>query len=70
MIKQLDKWHKTKLGLLVFAFVELVAVYAFISLAIDRGNFLYYFLALIFLIGSLQNLYILIRKLIHGRRQS
>jgi hypothetical protein len=55
MLKQLDKWHKTKLGFLVFGLVELAIAYVFISLAIDRGNLLYYLLALIFLVGSLQN---------------
>lgn len=56
MIQKLDKWHKTKLGLLIFGLVELGAAYGFASLAIDRGNFLYYLLALIFLVGTLQNI--------------
>ncbi len=55
-MKQLQKWHQTKLGLLVFGLVELGLAYGFVSLSIDRGNFLYYLLTLIFLIGALQNL--------------
>ena len=68
MIKQLDKWHKTKSGLLVFCLVELLIAYGFASLAIDRGNLWYYLLTLIFLVGSLQNFFNLIRKLIDVSR--
>jgi hypothetical protein len=67
MLQKLDKWHKTKLGLLVFAIFELVIAYVFASLAIDRGNFLWYLLALIFLVGFLQNLVKLIRSFAHGK---
>jgi hypothetical protein len=68
MINKLDKWHKTKLGWLVFAFAELVIAYSFASLAIDRGNLWYYLLALIFLLGSLQNLFQLIGSFIHDKQ--
>jgi hypothetical protein len=67
MLQKLDAWHKTKLGLLVFAVLELVVAYGFISLAIDRGNFWYYLLTLVFLFGGLQNLFKLIGKLLHGK---
>jgi hypothetical protein len=60
MIKQLDKWHQTKIGLLIFALVELAIAYGFVSLSIDRGNFWWYLLTLIFLVGALQNLFKLI----------
>jgi hypothetical protein len=70
MIKKLHKWHQTILGLLIFGLVELAIAYGFASLAIDRGNFLWYLLALIFFIGGLQNLFKLIGKLINGGRQS
>jgi hypothetical protein len=69
MIRNLDKWHKTKLGLLVFALVELAIAYGFGSLAIDRGNFWYYMLTLFFLVGSLQNIIKLIGKFSHGNRK-
>ena len=60
MIDKLNKWHKTKLGLLVFAVVELAIAYGFMSLSIDRGNFAWYLLTLSFLVGALQNLFNLI----------
>jgi hypothetical protein len=68
MIQKFDIWHKTKLGLLVFALVELAIAYGFASLAIDRGNLWWYLMALIFLVGSLQNLLKLIGKLFHANR--
>ena len=64
MLKQLDAWHKTKLGFLVFAVLELAICYGFASLAIDRGNLWWYLLALIFLFGFLQNAFQFIRLLL------
>jgi hypothetical protein len=55
-------------GLLVFAIIELGLAYAFVSLAIDRGNLFYYALSLIFLVGCLQNLVKLINHLLHNKR--
>jgi hypothetical protein len=63
MIKQLDSWHKTKIGLLVFGLLELLIAYGFASLSIDRGNLWWYLLTLVFLVGSLQNLFKLIGNL-------
>jgi hypothetical protein len=68
MINKLHIWHQTRLGLLVFALVELVIAYVFASLAIDRGNLWWYLLTLIFFVGSLQNLFRLIGAHSHGRR--
>jgi len=70
MIGKLDRWHHTKLGLLIFSIAELVVAYGFASLAIDRGNLWYYLLALIFLFGALQNLFKLIGKVLHGNRKA
>jgi hypothetical protein len=67
-MQQLAKWHDTKLGLLIFAVVELAVCYGFVSLSIDRGNLWWYLLALIFLIGTLQNLVKLLGKFIHGSK--
>lgn len=61
-----DRWHKTKLGLLFFAIIELAITYGFASLAIDRGDLWWYLLTLIFLIGFLQNFFRLIRSLFRG----
>lgn len=55
------------MGLLVFAAVELAIAYGFASLAIARGNFLWYLLALVFLIGTLRNLFKLIGAFLHGQ---
>jgi hypothetical protein len=60
MIKQLDKFHTTKLGLLIFALVEAALVVAFFGLSVDRGNFLWYLLTLVFLFGSFHNAFRLI----------
>lgn len=67
MIKRISNWHQTKPGLLVFALVELTLAYAFVSLSIDHGVLWYYLLTLIFLVGSLQNLFKLTDKLLRGR---
>jgi hypothetical protein len=68
MIDNLNRWHQTKPGLLVFALLELALTYGFGSLAIDRGTFWWFLLALIFLLGSLQNLAKLIGKLLNGNK--
>jgi hypothetical protein len=65
MIKQLDNWHKTKLGLLVFALFELAIAYGFASLSIDRGNLWYYLFTLIFFVGFLKNVFRLIGSFFH-----
>lgn len=65
-MKKLDRWRQTKLGLLAFAAVELVIAYGFGSLAVDRGNFLWYLLALLFLFGCIQNTAKLIGSVVHG----
>jgi hypothetical protein len=68
MLKKLDKWHKTRLGLLVFALIELAIAYGFFSLSIDRGNFFWYLLTLIFLVGFLQNFFKLIGTFGRGKK--
>jgi hypothetical protein len=70
MIHKLDRWHKTKGGLLVFAILELGLAYLFVSLAIDRGNLFYYALSLILFVGTLKNLFRFIGSFINGKRQN
>jgi hypothetical protein len=65
-MNQLNKFHKTKLGFLVFGIVELTIAYGLASLSIDRGNLWWYLLTLIFLIGGIQNLIKLTKSFIHG----
>lgn len=64
-MQQLHHWHHTKIGLLIFAVVELGIAYDFASLSIDRGNLWWYLLTLAFLMGSLKNIFALISKVLH-----
>jgi type IV secretory pathway TrbL component len=69
MLDRLDKFHKTRTGYGLFALVELALAYLFMSWAINDGNWLDYLLAIIFLVGFLQNLVKLIAKVSgYGRR--
>lgn len=63
----IHRWHHTRLGYGVFLLAEVGIVYGLTSLAIVQGNFLWYLLILIFLIGILQNLYRLIEAFIRGK---
>jgi len=67
-LESLNKWHKTRVGYLVFGLVELAVVYGFASLSIDRGNLWWYLLTLVFLVGGLKNLIRLIKSFIHGNK--
>jgi hypothetical protein len=69
-MQQIDKWHKTRVGLLVFALVELGLAYGGASWAIDSGNLLLYVVTIVLFFGSLQNFAKLIRNVIHGKRQT
>lgn len=69
MFKWLDKFHKTKVGHLLFGTTELAIAYGFVSLAIDKGNFFYYFLVLVFLVGALQNFIQLVGKAPRGNKR-
>jgi hypothetical protein len=55
MLKQLDKFHRTRTGYLVFGLVELGFAYLFGSLAINSGSLWQWTLTLILGIGILQN---------------
>jgi len=63
----LHSWHQTRVGLFVWALLELLISYGMASLAIDRGTLWWYLLTLIFLIGGLRNLFKLIGTFVHGR---
>ena len=69
-MKTVDKWHKTRAGLLVFALVELLLAYAAASWAVDSGNLLLYAATLILVLGSVHNLVKLLGTFIHGNRQA
>jgi hypothetical protein len=52
----IDRFHKTKAGLLLFGLVELAAAYGAASWAIDSGNLLLYAATVVLLIGGVMNL--------------
>jgi len=62
-LKRLDTFHKTKPGYLLFGLVELGLSYWFLSLAINSGSLWEWALAIILLVGFLQNMVKLVRKL-------
>lgn len=68
MVSKLDAWHKSRYGLLVFGALELAIAYGFASLAIDRGNLLFYLLTLLFLVGALQNFFKSMHTFMGGKR--
>lgn len=63
---QIRQFHSTKSGYLLFTLIEALLSYLFGSLAINSGSLWQYALSLIFLIGSLQNLWRLLRMFIHA----
>lgn len=62
-VQQLDKFHKTRSGYLVFGLVELALAYLFASLAVNSGSLWEWALALILLVGFLQNILKLIWRM-------
>ncbi|HET8709180.1 MAG TPA: hypothetical protein VFL85_02765 [Candidatus Saccharimonadales bacterium] len=53
--RKVDKWHKTRIGLLVFSLVELSLAYGAVSWAIDSGNLLLYLATIILLYNGIYN---------------
>ena len=60
MLEKLDKFHKTRVGYLVFGFVELAMAYGFVNWALDTGNWLWWIAAAFLLLGAFQNLFYVI----------
>jgi hypothetical protein len=54
-LEAIDKFHKTRLGYMVFGLVELGLSFAFANWALDNGSLLLWSLALIFAVGFAQN---------------
>ena len=69
-LKQLDKFHQTRIGYLIFGLVELALSYLFVSLAINSGSLWQWALMVILLIGTLQNFGRLIGTLLYGKRKA
>jgi len=63
---KLEKWSRQKFGRLTIVLLGLGLTYSFISLAIDRGDFQYYLIALICLIIALKYLFALIGEIFHA----
>jgi len=70
VLKNLEKWHYTKLGLAIFGLGEAGLAYLFASLAIPTAHTWEWALAVVFSIGTLQNFGRLIRKFIYGKPQT
>lgn len=68
MLQAVDKFHKTKSGYVIFGLVELALSYLCASFAVNSGSLWEWFLALIFLIGFLQNLVRLLLTISKWRR--
>jgi hypothetical protein len=68
-LQKLDTWHQTKTGLITFAVIELGLSYVFASLAIGTGSLWFYTLTLLMVVGALRNLYLLLGRLLAGRKK-
>ncbi len=55
VLKDIDKWHKTRKGWLLFGAFELILAYIIGSQAIDTGSWWQYLVTLILFIGAIQN---------------
>lgn len=66
VIKQLNSWHHTRTGYLVFGLVELGLAYGAVSWAIDSGNLLLYLATIILIYSAIYNSIKLTTLLIHG----
>lgn len=56
MLEQLESFHKTRRGYLVFGVGELLFAYLFISIAIDTANLFAYVASVVLVIGGIMNL--------------
>ena len=56
MLAGLDKFHKTRVGYLVFGLVELAMAYGFADWALDTGFWPWWIVVLFLVLGFFQNL--------------
>lgn len=68
LLKDVDAWHRTKEGLLIFGIVELILAYIIGSRAIETGSLWQYALTIILFVGGLKNLIKLVINLFHGNK--
>lgn len=69
-LKQLDKFHQTRTGYIVFGLVELALSYLFFGLAVNSGSLWQWALVFVLFIGFSQNFAKLIGTLIRGNKAS
>ncbi len=65
-LAQLDTFHKTRGGYLVFGLAELALAYAAVLWAFDSGSLWLYMITLILIVGALQNFVKLVGKAAYG----
>lgn len=65
ILRNIRIWHSTKLGYFGFAFCELILAFIFSTLAVDTGSLWFYILAVILLVGVIQNIVKLIGIIFH-----
>ena len=63
-LHRVDKFHKTKVGYLVFGLVELGLAYYFALWAIDNGNVWLYVMTVVLFAGAVHDLIKLVGKVI------
>lgn len=56
IVKNIDKFHAGKRGKIILGSLEVILAYTLISLAFDSGAIWQYFLAILLLIGGVNNL--------------
>lgn len=69
-IQDIDKFHQTKQGKLIFGTVEIFLAYLIVSRAIDTGSLWQYLFFLILLVGGVNNLIRVFVSSNHGKRGS
>jgi hypothetical protein len=68
-IRQMDKFHDTRRGKLVFATAELLIAFGFFVWAVDTGELWQYALTIIFFIGGARNLFGAVYANNHDRKK-
>ena len=69
VVRQIDKFHDTRLGKLVFAGVELLIAFGLFIWSVDTGELWQYALTIIFFIGGARNLFDAVYTNNHGKRK-
>jgi hypothetical protein len=67
-LKQLDRWHETRSGLIVLGAVELGAAYLFFSLAVNSGSLWQWSLSAVLAVGALRNFFLVVKPSGYGKK--